>query len=264
MVHHSSLRTVIARRAQAIGILFEFRGNFFGKVVVRWYGKRYTSRQFSFDKGTLTLTEVGLMKFSGKRIMSVTALFVAFAVTQVYLGIAFAATNPNPPSVAIPAGPPQATAILTTQGNKPILINGASASTGATILSGATIETPDGVSATVNIPGHGSVEIAANSKVILEFDPTGNLKVTHIQGCLTLHTNSGTGGEVDNAQGIMGKTDRTKNDVLNICPGVKVAGAAAQAGLSTGAKVAIAAAIGGGVTALAFGLRGSNPSPSTP
>jgi len=196
-----------------------------------------------------------------KRTM-LTALLVLIAITQTYVGVSFAALASN--ADASSPGIQQITGILSTAGNKPITVNGASTSTGATILSGATIETPDGVSATVNIPGHGSLEIAANSKVILEFDQNGNIKITHVQGCLTLHTNSGTGGEVDNAQGVMGKTDRTKNDVLNICPGVKVAGAAAQGGLSTGAKVAIAAAIGGGVTALAFGLRGSNGSPSTP
>lgn len=202
------------------------------------------------------------MNLRNKKRAMLTAIIVLLAIAQTYVGVSFAARTSNPASLA---GAQQTTAILTTQGNKPITVNGVSVATGATILSGATIETPDGVSAIINIPGHGTIEIAANSKVTLEFDQNGNVKVGFIQGCLTLHMLKGSSGEVDNAQGVVGKTDIAKNDILNVCPGVKTAGAAAGGGgLSTGAKVAIAAAIGGGATALAFGLRGSNPSPSRP
>jgi hypothetical protein len=205
------------------------------------------------------------MNFKRKRITTAMALFIIFAVTQVYLGISFAATPSNYPA----AGAPQVAAVLTTQGNKPITVNGASAVSGATILSGATIETPDGVTATVNIPGHGLLEIAANTKLSIEIDQNGNIKVNLIQGCAVLHNKKGTTGEIDNAQGVVGKTDGAKDDVIEVCPGVKTAGAAAHGagglfGLGTAATVAI---IGGGVgaaAAIALANRGSNPSPGAP
>lgn len=156
----------------------------------------------------------------------------------------------------------QISGILTTHGNKPITVNGVSVTTGATIMSGATIETPDQVTATINIPGHGSLEIAANTKLTLEFDQNGNMKIFLTQGCLTVRTMRGSSAEVDNAQGMIGKTDSSKDDVLNVCPGAKPPGTGA--GLSAGAKVAIAAVGGGVAAALAFGLRGSNPSRGAP
>jgi hypothetical protein len=188
-------------------------------------------------------------------------LVLMVAVMQAYVGIGLAART-SVVNVS-PAAPQEISGILTTAGNKPITVNGAAASTGATILTGVTIETPDQATASVNIPGHGIVDIAANTKFTIEFSPTG-IKINLIQGCLVLHTMKGTSGEVDNAQGVIGKIDPANDGKVDTCS-KKVPGAAAGGGgLSTGGKVAIAAAIGGGVTALAFGLRGSNPSPSTP
>jgi hypothetical protein len=207
-----------------------------------------------------------LMNFRYKRITTTMVFFLVFAVTQVYLGISFAVTPSSHPA----AGAPQVAAVLTTQGNKPITVNGASAVSGATILSGATIETPDRVSATINIPGHGVLEIAPNTKLTLEFDQNGNIKVMMAnQGCAVLHTTKGTSGEIDNDKGVVGKTGGARDEVIEVCPGVKIAGAAAGGGgglfgLGTAASVAI---IGGGVgTAVGIALanRGANPSPSAP
>ncbi|MGZ8842196.1 MAG: hypothetical protein ACXW18_00945 [Pyrinomonadaceae bacterium] len=204
------------------------------------------------------------MRSKYKRSFTAVTLLILLAVMQAYAGTGLATRNSNVTDLS--AAPQQISGILTTQANKPITVNGASAATGATILSGAMIETPDGVTATISIPGHGTLEIAANTKLTLEIDQNGNIKVNLIQGCLVLRTMKGSSGEVDNAQGVIGKTDSSKNDELNVCPGVKTAGAAAGGGgLSTGAKVAIVAAVGGGLgAALAFGLRGSNPSPGAP
>jgi hypothetical protein len=206
------------------------------------------------------------MSYRQRKVIPAITLFVIVAITQTYVGVSFAARTAG--INALTNAPQAITGILTTAGNKPIMVNGASANTGATILSGATIETPDGVSATVNIPGHGSLQIAANTKLTLEIDQNGNLKVNLIQGCVGLHTIKGTSGEVDNAQGVIGKTDPAKNGVVETCP-VKVAGAAAAGagglfGLGTAATVAI---IGGGVAAvagIALANRGTNASPSTP
>jgi hypothetical protein len=201
------------------------------------------------------------MNFTHRGKIAATSLFVMVAVMQTYLGVSFAARA----SVgAKPSAPQDISGILTTGDNKPITVNGSSAVTGATILNGATIETPDQVSATIRIPGHGSIEITPNTKFTLEIGPNGNLKVNLMQGCLTLYTMKGTSGEVDNAQGVIGKIDPVNDGKVDTCS-TKVAGAAAGGGgLGTKGAVLIAAGIGGGVTALYFGLRGSDPSPSTP
>jgi hypothetical protein len=203
------------------------------------------------------------MKLAHKRRIAATSLFVMAAILQTYAGVTFAAraAGLNPLAVAVQ----EITGSLTTCENKPILVNGASTITGATILSGALVQTPVKVSATINISGHGTLDLAPDTHVIIEFDQAGNIKVMLRQGCVTLHTQKGTTGEIDNAQGVVGKTNPAIADVLDTCHSVKTAGAAAGGGgLGTGGTIAIVAGIGAGITGIAFALRGSNPSPSTP
>src|SRR2546423_1668280 len=134
------------------------------------------------------------MLLKNKNAATAVALTLVFAVTQVYVGLAFAAA---PGVVNRRVNPQQISGILTTQGNKPVSVNGASATTGATILNGALIETPDGVTATITVPGHGVLTIAANSRVLIALDPSGNITVNVREGCVVLHTNKGTAGEID-------------------------------------------------------------------
>lgn len=58
---------------------------------------------------------------------------------------------------------------LVTSANGTITVNGNSARSGDTIFSGAQIQTPTGVSATVQLGRLGSVDIAANTAVTLTF-----------------------------------------------------------------------------------------------
>jgi hypothetical protein len=204
------------------------------------------------------------MKISQTRVAKVIALLLTFLLTQIFLGLTFAAPGATNKRIDVP--PPQAAAVLTTQGNKPIMVNGATAASGATILTGSVIETPDGVSATITIPGQGSLMLPGNTKLSVAFDNAGHVGVMLEQGCAVLNTKKGTRGEMDNPQGVIGKTDGTQDSFIDTCQNKIIpAVATGGGGLSTGAKVAIAAAvIGGGGAALAFGLRGSNPSRSTP
>src|SRR5205823_8127151 len=125
------------------------------------------------------------MIISRTRIAKVMSLVLTFVIAQVFLGLTFAAPGAADKRIDVP---PQAAAVLTTQGNKPITVNGASATSGATILSGMMIETPSDVSATVSIPGHGTLMIPANTKLTLEFDQAGNILVALVQGCVVLDT----------------------------------------------------------------------------
>ena len=187
------------------------------------------------------------------------AVLLTFLLTQILV----AAPGAVESRLDVPL--PQAAAVLTTQGNKPITVNGASTTSGATILTGAMIETPSDVSATISIPGHGTLMIPAGTKLTLQYDQAGNIRVTLLQGCVVLNTKKGTLGEVANAQGTLGKADGGNDATIDTCQTITSPAAAGGGGLSTGAKVAIAAAvIGGGSAAFLFGFRGSNPSPSSP
>ena len=201
----------------------------------------------------------GYLNISRTRFAKVISAMLTFVIAQVFLGLAFAAPGAADKRIEVPV---QGGAVLTTQGNKPITVNGASATSGATILTGATIETPDGVSATVTIPGRGALMIPANTKLTVDFDQAGGIRVMLLQGCAVLSTKKGTSGQVDNAQGGIGKSDGSNDASIDSCrtktPPAANAGAG---GLSTGAKAAIAvAALGGGTVALAFALRPDNPS----
>src|SRR5216683_885231 len=181
------------------------------------------------------------MKISQTRVAKIIALLLTILLTQIFLGLTLAAAGTA--DKRVDAAHPQAAAVLTTQGNKPITVNGASATSGATILSGAMIETPGGVSATVSIPGHGTLMIPANTKLTLEFDQAGNIRVALVQGCVVLNTKKGTLGEVNNAQGPLGKSDGSNEGTIDTCQTRTSPAAAGGGGLSTGAKVAIAAAV---------------------
>jgi hypothetical protein len=213
------------------------------------------------------------MTSKSKNITTTTALFLIFAMSQVYVGASFA----RPAIVRsenVATMPQQGPGILTTQGNKPIAVNGNSAISGATIVSGSNIETPEGVGATVALGLLGWLDIAPKAQLTLTFDRNGNVKVLLSHGCVVLHTRKNTTGEIDTADGMIGKSDPTKDDVLRVCstrgavppPGIGGAGGAGT-GLSTTTKVVIGALASGAVIAAAILVpcrRGRNPSPGEP
>jgi len=200
------------------------------------------------------------MKPSFKRATLASALCFVFASGQMFLPVSFA----GPTTLrANPASPPQQiAAILTTNSGQPILVNGASAASGATILTGAMIVTPDRVAASTNIPGHGLLEILQKTKVVLTFDQD-SIKVTLIYGCVVLHTMKGTNGEVVKENGdVLGRSDKAKAGVINVCE-TSGLGTPPVHGVNTAAILLLAV---GGAAALIIPLanRGRNPSPGRP
>jgi len=221
------------------------------------------------------------LKRNGSRAI---AALLLFSIVQIGLQIGLAESNDT--SNAIPITP-QLVGRLTTRNNQPILVNGLSANTGASIVSGATLETGADQSATVSLGPLGSLDIAPNTKVTLTFDAQGNVNALVAVGCVILRANKGTTGEIATAQGSAGKTDPAVGGVLEMCfqqgaaapvvgPGVAVgagagtgapAGAAAAGagglfGLGVPATVAIIAAAGAAATTPLFFQ--SNPSGATP
>jgi hypothetical protein len=212
------------------------------------------------------------------------ALLIVFSLMQFYVVFALAAPGlMSEATMLLPAAPQAITARLTTRGNQPISVNGNNVNSGATILSGATIETPDGVGATVNLGPLGSIDIAPNSKVTVEFS-NGQVKVTITQGCAIVRNRKGTFAEVYTEKGLATSNDASQKQagVLDVCypsgaPSPIVnQGAAANAGAGAGGPVAGGGGLSngewtgiilGGAAAIGVPValhRGRNPSPGTP
>ena len=207
------------------------------------------------------------MNLKQSRITTSIALFLVFATTQVYVGVSFAGPQPITVRSEVAAPLPQeATGSLTTQDNKPVMVNGAATVGGLTIVTGASIETPDGVGATVNLGSLGSLQIEPNSKLILEFQK-GSVKVMLLQGCVTLRTKRGTSGEVDNRQGTIGTSSAGKDGVIRTCPDrapvAAAAGGGASSGLGVGEAISLIA-LAGTIALVPIIQRGGNPSPVVP
>jgi len=226
------------------------------------------------------------MHFRYQKITTIIALLVTVAVGQLYIGVSFA--EPNSESSVSTTAPQPIMGILTTSQNKPILVNGASAISGATIPPGATIETPDNVGATIRLGALGSLCISPNTKLVLEFDRQGNIgsvKVNLAEGCAILRTLKGTAGTFNTAQGLAGQLSAASNGSIDVClkaggtPSVDQGsavdagagasavdcGAAGAAAIPPGIPPAVTVAfIGGGATGLYLLFRGGNPSPSGP
>ena len=225
------------------------------------------------------------MKFNNRRTLIGTALLVATAILLTSVSAGFAA--PNSRSGRTQLLSPQLIGVLTTQGNHPIKINGANVKSGGSVPSGALIETPNGVGATLRIPNLGSVCISPNSTLNIQFDPTSGITITLVHGCVILRTFAGTAGRIDTTKGTAGQIDPANGGSLDVCmapSGGSTVGQGAAAAAGAGASAldcnaaAGAAAIPtfptiakwgliGGITEIALApllFRGGNPSPIVP
>ncbi len=200
------------------------------------------------------------MNSKAKRVVSITALFLVFCTSQIYVSAGFMA--PEATSAGVQQGQ-DSVGILTTLGNKAVSVNGAESITGTTIISGANLETPAGIGATVSLGNLGSVEIEQDSKLVLTFHP-GSIKVLLLRGCVTVKAHKGVLGEIETAKDAVSKTDPKAEGLLRVChPGsVRVAAAEAAGGLGTLATAAILAAPAAVIIPVVS--PGSNPSNSLP
>jgi hypothetical protein len=203
-----------------------------------------------------------------QRILKVLSVILAFSFAQVYVQ----AVSPSPLPGA-PAPQQVITARLITKNNQPITVNGNSLGTGGTILTGALIETPDQVSATIDLGSAGVVELQPNSKIQLDFDANGNVRVKIIQGCAVARKSSNAlPGQMEiYTDKASQKTDKnrtnlgfciTPNGDLGPLGSTTTAGTAAAGGVSNTVKAGLlAAGIGAGVASVFLLSRGTNPSP---
>jgi hypothetical protein len=186
------------------------------------------------------------MNLKRRKALTAVAALLLFSVSQIGLQIGLAEPNSNKNTPVIPQ---QIVARLATRNNAPVTVNGQSASTGASLLTGTTIETGADQSATVNVGPLGTVDISPNTKVVLTF-AQGSLNAQVIYGCVILTARKNTTGEITTEKGSIGKTDAAAGGVLEMCfpqgAAAPVVGPGVAQGAGAGAAPAGAAAAGGG------------------
>jgi hypothetical protein len=187
------------------------------------------------------------MQFLKRRIVKATAVALVLTVTHLCMSAELVRAQAARLIASVaPQGAVQGR--LTTRGNNPVTVNGNSATSGETIFSGQSIQTPDGVGATVNLPGLGRVDLAPNTNITLSFE-AGKINVTLASGCVALTADRGTTGTLAEGDSTR-QTDAAKGGTLDTCS--KYPGGVAMAGAGGGAAPAAttAAATSGGL----FGL----------
>jgi hypothetical protein len=193
-----------------------------------------------------------------RKAMMALAAFLAFALSQVYVqaGLPNATTAPVPQRAI--------TATLHTKNNQPVSINGNPAGTGTTLLTGTTIETPDQVSATIDLGPAGTVEVGPNSKIELTFDAQGNVHVKLIRGCSRTKKKANGVGEADVFTDTVTDATNPRKRQAGGCllPNGQLGDFPAGGGLTGAEEGAIGAGIGGGVILAVVLSRGGNSSPS--
>ena len=121
-----------------------------------------------------------------QQIIKAVALFLAFSISQLYVQVSANAQDPATPA-------PQTFGKLFTSGNRDILVNKQEASTGATILDGALLETPDCVTATVRFGLLDEVNLATNTIAVINYS-SGKINVTLKQGCARVRVQQSVNG----------------------------------------------------------------------
>lgn len=189
------------------------------------------------------------------------AVFVAFSFAQICVQASL-------PNAKTSGGQPQRliTARVTTKNNQPITVNGNAVGTGGTILTGATIETPDQVSAVIDLGDAGVIEVQPGSKIQLDFDENGNVRVKVIQGCaLTRKKSNVLPGEMElYTDKASEKTDKNRNHVGGcILPNGQL-GSLPSGGIGGGELAGIILGGTGGAIVIGALTRGGTTSGSTP
>jgi hypothetical protein len=197
-----------------------------------------------------------------KKALKAVVVFLAFTFSQVYVLAGLPVPAPGAPQRAI-------TAKLATRNNAPITVNGNTAGTGATILTGATIETPDQVSAVIDLGDAGVIELKPGSKIQLDFDANGNVRVKQLKGCVVVRRkanvlpDASTEIYTDQASEKTNKNRRGMGFCLLPNGSLGSLGAGAAGGGLSGAAIGgiVAAGAGGAIAAVALS-RGGTVSPA--
>ena len=211
-----------------------------------------------------------MMTARGQKATSVVALFLVFAVSQVYVQANLLTTKASATGAATTAAAPVA-GKLATRKDQPIKLNGSTVNGGATILPGAQLETPAAIGATVQLGKLGKLDLAPNTQLTLAFGEN-SVAVALTTGAVILTTNRGVDGTVTTDAGTK-KTDSKKRDAIAVQAGGAAAGDEGAggegvfSGLSNGGARTLGIIIFSGAVAAAVFIPcrgGNNPSPGSP
>jgi hypothetical protein len=217
------------------------------------------------------------------------AVLVALAVTQVYVQINLAGPTIaalNEAAVSVLQGQ-QAVGKIVIDGNNTVMLNGVAVTDGASMLDGSTIETPDGVGATLDLGPLGEIDLAPGTLAVITYSD-GKMKVTLKRGCAVIRPKKNVDATIDTPDGLSTsapeENDKNKKRRAAVCfplgatsaivnPSVVAgAGAGGGGGIGLGTGLGITGAIVGAV----FGIisaegenppcvpRGLSPSPALP
>ena len=169
--------------------------------------------------------------------------------------------NPTP----APGNPQRQPARITIKGGQPIKVNGNDVTNGGTIVTGSTIEVPDQVSGVIEV-GNATVELTPNTKIQLDYDENGNVRVKLYQGCAaTKKKNNVLEAEIEIYTDQASEKTNKKRRSMAFCfvngQLVGAAGAAAAGGIN---GLIPAGIIAGDIIAVIVATRGGNPSQTTP
>lgn len=138
-----------------------------------------------------------------RRATSAIALLLVFSLSQFYVQANLSGNSSLAKNAA--TNPASKTGRLTTRGNNPISLNGNRTHSGTTVLSGAQLQTPAGVGASVQLGRLGLLRLAPETSLTLNFD-AASVDVVLDSGYATLTTNEGFKGSITTPDG---KTERT-------------------------------------------------------
>lgn len=199
------------------------------------------------------------METRKRKALKALAVFLAFSFAQVCVQ----AGLPSP--AAAPGTPqhPPVTAKLITKNNQPITVNGNSLGTGGTLLTGATVETPDQYGATIDLGDAGVIELQPGAKIQLDFDENGNVRVKVLRGCAVAKKKTNVlPGEIEfYTDTASEKTDKKRRHMgFCLCPGGGLC--PYNPGLTSLEVGSIGGGLIGGTILAVLLTRGGNPSPA--
>lgn len=133
------------------------------------------------------------MASQSSKLFKVVALSLVICIMQIYVVA-------NPAVSAKSATTNMALGKLIVSGNQTILVNGNTATTGTTIFSGSQLQTPAGVTGSVQLGESGRLSIEPNTNLTVTFD-NANVDVKVAKGNAFLLTNAGVAGAVTSPDG---------------------------------------------------------------
>jgi hypothetical protein len=218
------------------------------------------------------------MVSSRQRAFKTVAALLVFAIAQLYVQASLIGSTAYAQGSSLVAL--QSSGMLTTTGNRKIQVDKRDAATGATILDGMMLETPDCVAATVRWGTQEEVNLGTNAAAVIN-QSKGKVTVTLRQGCaivrggqdedLTIETPDGKATTATQTDGAGRKSAQVcypsdaRSEFSPTCLGAAPLSPVSLGVGSTTAGVVVGAI--GEITLLVVAIlntRGDNPSPMNP